>query len=567
MISKEFGSRLIVFFLVAASLVALCRIEPGFGQNANGIEVVQFPAQGVYQGLGNSFTVFLNSVPTNGDLLIAVIGVNDKMAQNTVSFLSEDGVAWARQVSSSQNGVDAEIWAGEVFSADADGTILITLTAIGGDATVLYAVADVCEYSGLATSNFTDQTSTNSAFAGLSPDTGTTPVTSQPNELWVGAIATNSYDQTNPTNGFTVFDGQDNNAKGGVAYLQNIVSTMGVANSGTTLPYSAVWSGCIATFSTVAIAPTAAPVRSPTTTPAETTTSTTETPTPTAVQTTGPAASAPTPKPTGAAPTTTPITGITPGATTTPTFNPTLSPKASWSPSAFGLVDWAIVAAVVITVAGVAFFGFYSRRGKHTTMPPDSQMALSVSVESVPEVVPDSRQTFVENVEQNNLVDEAPVEGDGGKIVVDESFTGEEGQVNVSEIAIAPKALNFLKKRSEVFALVDLKNSQYTLSKIKGFDAKVTVEFKKFVEVCKKTSAEETVAEDAPEVEFTTSTFDAASPTDSKSQDLDFYVGKSGFPTVTDWLKTVTNENAIPECSAGHLMFCLYYFRVRGIPK
>ena len=71
-------------------------------------------------------------------------------------------------------------------------------------------------------------------------------------------------------------------------------------------------------------------------------------------------------------------------------------------------------------------------------------------------------------------------------------------------------------------------------------------------------SAKQLRSTDAP-TEFTTATYNVTSPIDSKSKDLGFYLEKSGFSTVNDWLKTLKNVDAIPECSTGRKTFYLYY--------
>ncbi len=553
---KKFTLLLVVFLLVSASLTASYQIKPIYAQ---GITLVQGPAQGSFQaqGITDSFTVTLNSTPTIGNLLIATVGVSDVRDGNTVYSLSQSGVTWTQQVYNSQNGVDAEIWAGTIGSG-ASSSITITLTSLGTDATVSYAVADICEYSGLATFGFLDQVAINNGNVGLQTDTGTTLTTSQPSELWIGAIATNNYAQETSTNGFVLFDGQDNNGNGGLAYLQNIVSVMGQANSGTSLPAYAVWSGCIATFATSAVTATAAP-----------------TPIPTPIQTAAPTIAPPPVTPT-TAPTATPTATATPKATPTlmpletlktptPTHTPTLSPKATAPTTGFGLVDWVIVAVVIIIVLVLALFAFYSRRGKPTATMHRSQAAPPISEASVPAEGQVTLQSTAESAEQNNYVNEMPMESSVSEDNINEDLVSgdlvnEEVEENVLQIEIDPHALSYLKRRGEVFILTDLKNRQYAYNKIKAFDASVAIDFREFVEVCK------TSVEDSP-TEFTTATFNVASPMDSKQKDLAFYVGKSGFSTVNDWLKASIDESAIPECSTGRIMFCLYYIRARRVNK
>jgi len=123
----------------------------------------------------------------------------------------------------------------------------------------------------------------------------------------------------------------------------------------------------------------------------------------------------------------------------------------------------------------------------------------------------------------------------------------------VLELEIDPNALNHLKKTREVYILTDVKDPQYSYLKVKGYDAKVSITFKEFVAVCK------IFPEEGPP-EILTSTFKVTSPVDSKQiAGLESYVEKSGFATIGDWLKTLIDEENIPECSMGRKTFFLYY--------
>ena len=126
---------------------------------------------------------------------------------------------------------------------------------------------------------------------------------------------------------------------------------------------------------------------------------------------------------------------------------------------------------------------------------------------------------------------------------------------NISEIEIEPKALDYLKKNGDVFILTDLENPQYSYYKIKGYDADLLIEFKEFVDICKKYL-------DNERTEFSTATFDVRSPTNLNRNNLGFYLAKSGFSTIDDWLKTLKDEDAIPECSMGSKTFYLYYIHI-----
>jgi hypothetical protein len=134
---------------------------------------------------------------------------------------------------------------------------------------------------------------------------------------------------------------------------------------------------------------------------------------------------------------------------------------------------------------------------------------------------------------------------------------------NILEIEIDPNALDYLKKNGDVFILTDVENPQYSYYKIKGYDANANliIKFEEFVEICKTYPDSQTDINN-PQTEFITKTFDVASPAKLKHNDLAFYVAKSGFLTVNDWLKTLKDEDEIPECSTGNnKTFYLYHIQ------
>ena len=129
------------------------------------------------------------------------------------------------------------------------------------------------------------------------------------------------------------------------------------------------------------------------------------------------------------------------------------------------------------------------------------------------------------------------------------------GDANILEIEIDPNALNYLKENGDVFILTDFENPQYSYYKIKGYDANLLVEFKEFVDVCKTYL-------DNSRTEFTAATFNVASPINLRHDELGFYLAKSGFSTINDWLKALKDEDAIPECSTGRKTFYLYHIHI-----
>jgi hypothetical protein len=205
--------------------------------------------QGNARGTSNNSTtcsVTLGQTPQSGNVLVACIAVSISTGQAlSVSSISQTNVTWTRQVNYNNPTYwnDVEIWLGVVgSSASSSVTVNLNIAPNYG------CTVDICEYSGVATSNFLDQTATNIAY-GQYPNTGTTSITTQANELWVGLCAQGNYGTSSPTNGFALLDGATNMGGMVVSYLEKIVSTNGAASSGVTIGAGSTWwFGCIATF-------------------------------------------------------------------------------------------------------------------------------------------------------------------------------------------------------------------------------------------------------------------------------------------------------------------------------
>jgi len=136
----------------------------------------------------------------------------------------------------------------------------------------------------------------------------------------------------------------------------------------------------------------------------------------------------------------------------------------------------------------------------------------------------------------------------------------ENSNSDVLEIEIDPNALDYLKKNGEVFILTDVENPQYSYYKIKGYDANLVIKFEEFVEVCKTSPDSQTNINDT-QTEFNIRIFNVKSPSTAMPSNLEFYVAKSGFSTVDDWLKTLKDDK-IPECSTGRKKaFYLYHIQ------
>ncbi len=220
------------------------------------ITLVQSNAKGTAAIASGTFTVTLQQAPVNGNLLILCFAGQGSTAVPYITGISQTNVTWTSQEVCPDSNIyqDTEIWVG-VVSASA-GTV-ITITVAGGTGGMYGEIADVCEWSGLSTSGFLDKTGYNNGAENTATGTGTTVTTTQASELWIGCtggVGTSGADptQTNPTNGFTLLDGVKVATSGAdyssLAYLYQIVSSTGTANSGTTIAGTTYWTGCIATF-------------------------------------------------------------------------------------------------------------------------------------------------------------------------------------------------------------------------------------------------------------------------------------------------------------------------------
>lgn len=196
----------------------------------------------------SSLSATLDSTPTNGNILIAVVGTSAAGSNYSHSSISQTGVTWTKATESFQASFNGyyysygrvSIWYGVVSSG---ASTSVTASFSGS---CIAATMDICEYNELATSGLLDKTATSSGSSSTT-STGTTATTSQDIELWIGGIVTGiqfSGSHSNATNSFTLLDGSASYAS--VAYLERIVLATGTAYSGTTGYYA--YAGCIATF-------------------------------------------------------------------------------------------------------------------------------------------------------------------------------------------------------------------------------------------------------------------------------------------------------------------------------
>lgn len=169
-----------------------------------------------------------------------------------ITDISQTGVEWQELQTSPISGASGArtkvlILAGIVGSG-ASSTITITLSG-----TITAAVADVNEYSGLST-DYLENYGTgseiyaqNSNSASSNLNTNPTATTRYPNELWIGGTIARST-QTTPLNSFTLEDGAFYNSAISVGYLYKIVTSTGIAQTGTTSASAGPWSAVLVTL-------------------------------------------------------------------------------------------------------------------------------------------------------------------------------------------------------------------------------------------------------------------------------------------------------------------------------
>jgi len=135
-----------------------------------------------------------------------------------------------------------------------------------------------------------------------------------------------------------------------------------------------------------------------------------------------------------------------------------------------------------------------------------------------------------------------------------------ENNLESLEIEIDPHALEFLKKSGDVFVLTDVQNPQYSYYRIKGYVGNLKIKFEEFVELCKGCPEGQTET-NSPTAEFVVTVFNVNSPSNTLPSNLGFYVAKSGFPTVDEWLKTLKTDE-IPNCESGYRK-TFYLYRIQ----
>lgn len=232
----------------------------GFAQNP--ISRVQSATGNTGSSVAATISVTMSTAPVNGNSLIAVISTRSTTA-NTVNSITQTGATWTRVTQATNaNGTTTEIW----FAPNVSGSA----TAITINQSSFRSVAVVIEYNGILTASALDKTA-NTTDNSTTASTGTTPTTSQANELLIGGIGLVSSTYTLGTiiGSFTTVANiasthptATRNAR--VYALERIVTATLAATTGGTVSTSSEWSGAIATFKAAAINTVGAASSSPT---------------------------------------------------------------------------------------------------------------------------------------------------------------------------------------------------------------------------------------------------------------------------------------------------------------
>jgi hypothetical protein len=202
----------------------------------------------------------MTSTPTNGNVLIMMISIDAGSYSNVdVSSITETGVTWNKVVncvSAANSGIECEIWLG-VIGSSASKNVTVNLNTTIGPTNQGEPNACILEFSGVATTSYTDKTATNTGgTSGSTISTGTTATTTMASELWIGVCGgdgNTAYEPVNtPTNSFTLATGIGGPTACEFGALYYIASAEGAASTGVTVESGGGgvddWEGCIATF-------------------------------------------------------------------------------------------------------------------------------------------------------------------------------------------------------------------------------------------------------------------------------------------------------------------------------
>ena len=232
--------------LLVLIFCALCGSAWGACANTNlggGVTCVQ-DANGSMTS-NTSFALTLNGT-TAGHEIIVFVGVY-YITQTTISVTGTN--TYHQKVSASGTGTGAaQIWTAENI---AGGNETITITCTGANCG--YTVATAAEYSGLATSGSFDQSNLNAGASSTSYTSGSTPATTQANELLVGVVGLLSSSITCTPDTSTVSWSALDRSTGSsqeICTQQAIVTATGAYQANGTLSSAAAAVSIVATFKT-----------------------------------------------------------------------------------------------------------------------------------------------------------------------------------------------------------------------------------------------------------------------------------------------------------------------------
>jgi hypothetical protein len=200
---------------------------------------------------GASISVTMTLRPKTGNMLVVGCGgVSNPVT--SVSSISGAGAKWGSSADAFKLFASfrySSIWHG-VVGANPTTNITITLSGIPSSG----YIADVYEYTiGSPATWSLDQIATNGGTS-TTTSTGSTLITTQAKEVWVGCVAVAEAQSSGISTGsFNFYDGVVFNSDS-VAFLDYVANANGVAVSGTSISSASNWSSCIATFFAVKIA-------------------------------------------------------------------------------------------------------------------------------------------------------------------------------------------------------------------------------------------------------------------------------------------------------------------------
>jgi hypothetical protein len=239
---------ILLMAILIIGLVTGCFLTPA---SAAGTTISQVGSSARGTTTGSSLSVTTSATPTEGNVLIAVVGIRYSSGSAGISSMVQGGVDWQELQTSPISGTSGArtkvlILAGIV---DSGASSAISITFSG---TISAAVADVKEYNGVSTDfieNHNPDYDAYTSYSGSSTatDTRASSTTAYTNELWIAGTIARS-DQSSPLNSFALTDGTTFGGSISVGYLDKIVTSTGTAQTGTTIASSGVWSAVLVTL-------------------------------------------------------------------------------------------------------------------------------------------------------------------------------------------------------------------------------------------------------------------------------------------------------------------------------